>query len=808
MNAVLWWLGQNTIAVAVMLPFVLIGCWAFRSRPAVQHVLWLVLLVKFLMPPVFETPWSVESLMAMWAPPPPAVTEPTSLDMEFALEVIDVEPVIADAAVEETAVVEPAITLAEVAEAAVVLWIIGCVVAFLVQLRRIERHRKLIRGGALAPRHLENAIGQVSLQMGLRPIRAIVVRRIASPFVWCFGWLRLVWPEALLGESDVSRSRGMIAHEMAHIRRRDHWVAWLEFAAGLIWWWNPLFWFVRRRLREAAELACDALAIGALPDERRAYAEMFLELSSSFKSGTPAPVLGMSAGAPSSFERRLTMILSERVSGKMSWAGFLLAGLVALAAAPSLTLGQPGRPPAPPPLTDFEKRLLHELQQREAATKAHQADNEMAIRLQVAETALIKAEADRELARLTRKQSQAQGAAEREQSEARLRAAEAQVAIAQSVLDQEKARVEWLAREQAKREKDKSLYEKEMQDARVQLEYYLRQKPDDAAAKAKVESVKVKLNSVLTESDAEIRRLQAIIEDIDRLIKNQAKGATEKAKPEPTKTKKLTDADAAIRAVQTREAEAALAEAKARLQKLLLERNAAGASGTVKILKDKRDPQPGGSESKDKADAVDAVRYRYVQNKERLNKLVLEEKSLSTDLGGDHPKVRAKRHEIEALQADINKLASEVQANAQALKQKLSALRYEEEAIRQLSARAAADQAALQARQRETADLLKQKISALQNKLEEFSQTNGGEHPSVLQVRRDIDHLKDQLKKAADQGEAKAKQKAPIAPPSATQEEVRAREAEAAAFAAAARDRIKQYEQAYQRQLEATALAQ
>src|SRR5262249_42863535 len=160
---------------------------------------------------------------------------------------------------------EPRLTLVDLGQAAALSWAIGCGLWLLIQICRIGRHRKLIRNGAPAPRHLDAEIGHVARQMGLRPIRAVVVRRIASPFVWCLGVLRLVWPEALVAERDMFRSRGMIAHELAHVRRRDHWVAWLEFAAGAVWWWNPLFWFVRRRLRESAEWACDALALGALP---------------------------------------------------------------------------------------------------------------------------------------------------------------------------------------------------------------------------------------------------------------------------------------------------------------------------------------------------------------------------------------------------------------------------------------------------------------------------------------------------------------------------------------------------------------
>src|SRR5262245_43326307 len=67
MNTWLWWLGQNTLIVAVMIPFVLLACRLFRHRPAVQHLLWLVVLLKFLTPPLLSWPWTVQQLQeAVW----------------------------------------------------------------------------------------------------------------------------------------------------------------------------------------------------------------------------------------------------------------------------------------------------------------------------------------------------------------------------------------------------------------------------------------------------------------------------------------------------------------------------------------------------------------------------------------------------------------------------------------------------------------------------------------------------------------------------------------------------------------------
>jgi beta-lactamase regulating signal transducer with metallopeptidase domain len=60
--------------------------------------------------------------------------------------------------------------------------------------------------------------------------------------------------------------------------RRDHWVRRLELAAGLFWWWNPLYWLTRGRLDVEAEFACDEWAVRVFPEGRLAYAESLLQV--------------------------------------------------------------------------------------------------------------------------------------------------------------------------------------------------------------------------------------------------------------------------------------------------------------------------------------------------------------------------------------------------------------------------------------------------------------------------------------------------------------------------------------------------
>ena len=141
----------------------------------------------------------------------------------------------------------------------------------------------------------------------------------------------------------------MVLHELAHLRRRDHWVGWLLLAAGCAWWWHPLFWWVRRRLTAEAELACDAWVVGAAPDGRRAYAEALLEVSQRVASTAAVPALG-AAGGRRDLERRLIMIMRGPAPRRLSWVGLASVGVLGLLALPAWTLGgDPRTPPAPTP---------------------------------------------------------------------------------------------------------------------------------------------------------------------------------------------------------------------------------------------------------------------------------------------------------------------------------------------------------------------------------------------------------------------------------------------------------------------------
>src|SRR5439155_21327798 len=74
-----------------------------------------------------------------------------------------------------------------------------------------------------------------------------------SPMVFSLGRPLLIVPAALLEQFSPDRQRAIIVHELAHLRRGDHWVRLLELIATAAMRWHPLLWLARRGLHEAEE---------------------------------------------------------------------------------------------------------------------------------------------------------------------------------------------------------------------------------------------------------------------------------------------------------------------------------------------------------------------------------------------------------------------------------------------------------------------------------------------------------------------------------------------------------------------------
>lgn len=124
------------------------------------------------------------------------------------------------------------------------------------------------------------------------------------------GWLR---PSILLPstwrEWPAAKLHSVLAHEQAHIRRHDWFIAFCARLLRTVFWFHPLAWWLERRLAALAEQACDDEALLTVAD-RGAYAQALVEVAADFRSAD-GRFLTTAMAQTSQIRHRIDAILDE-----------------------------------------------------------------------------------------------------------------------------------------------------------------------------------------------------------------------------------------------------------------------------------------------------------------------------------------------------------------------------------------------------------------------------------------------------------------------------------------------------------------
>ncbi len=316
MTDLLLQIGFSNVCVSLVLA---IGAYAVHKTarlPFIAHVLWVLVLVKLVTPPLLTIP--VVTVPGLATSPQERATGLSGLDVASG------EVLVRDANGLRGAF-EPgagAIGIDSVNSllveygptALIVLWVLGSVCVFTWSLVRIVRfHRLLGMACDDAPPALQEAASEIGRRLGLGSTpRICTTSARISPMVWWIGGrVRVLIPDALIVELDDRELRWIMAHELAHVRRHDHVVRWLEWLACVGFWWDPIAWWARRNLRINEEICCDAMVLSSLRPRPQSYANALMTVVEFLAAPVirpPAVASEITSGGL--LERRFTMIVS------------------------------------------------------------------------------------------------------------------------------------------------------------------------------------------------------------------------------------------------------------------------------------------------------------------------------------------------------------------------------------------------------------------------------------------------------------------------------------------------------------------
>jgi len=263
-----------------------------RVRAAVRYALWLVLLVKLILPPSLALPTSPAWWWSRAVAPIPAstpqyqfttvVNSPAELPpSETAFSPLPLAPLPPPP--------PPALTLAAwslLAAGGGSLALLGWLILRWRQVVRTARAAD--EDPAYAPL-LAEACQRTHCQSR---VRVKITRATLSPAV-CGLWRPVILlPQSLTETLAPEQLRAVLMHELMHVRRGDVWVNFAQALLQIIYWWHPLVWVANARIRRLREEAVDDAVMAALRDEADIYAPTLLAVAK-FALQRPLASLGL-----------------------------------------------------------------------------------------------------------------------------------------------------------------------------------------------------------------------------------------------------------------------------------------------------------------------------------------------------------------------------------------------------------------------------------------------------------------------------------------------------------------------------------
>jgi type II secretory pathway component GspD/PulD (secretin)/beta-lactamase regulating signal transducer with metallopeptidase domain len=325
-------LWQSSVLIAAV--FVLDLALRRKVRASVRHALWLVVLVKLVLPPTLALPTGPSWWIHPAAPPQPVKAPPVSFTVTYG------EQVMPDISLPPAIIVPPKPPALTAAAWTVVLSggvSAGLLAWLLIRWRQV--HRKVRRAndsGTLQP-----ILGEAQRLTQSHPgVRLKLTEDTMSPAVCGLFRPVILLPQSLVEKLSAEQLRAVLLHEAIHLRRGDVWVNCAQALLQIVYWWHPLLWLASARIRRVREEAVDDAVMLALRDDADIYAPTLLEVAK-FAFRRPLASLGLVGilESRSALRQRIERLVNFNAPKKAGLTVVSILGILAFSAV-ALPMGQ------------------------------------------------------------------------------------------------------------------------------------------------------------------------------------------------------------------------------------------------------------------------------------------------------------------------------------------------------------------------------------------------------------------------------------------------------------------------------------
>jgi len=298
----LWWGWMGPMLWQVSLLVVVITIVDLLTRrwlwPQVRHALWLLVLLKLVIPPTWAMPGAIV----------PRVADHVQSRFDVSRLLPDEgrdrgRPEASGGTVAPGSISHSRLGADDLPRRmswkawAFVVWALGVLVLVAGLVRHIARlkrwHRLQEERQTIPPWFLELLV-RTAQRLGLERLPAIVFSdQAAAPAV--YGVLRpvLLLPAHYLESLSRDDAEHVLLHELAHLKRGDLWLHGVLLLLQIVYWFNPFVVWTRRQIKHVRELCCDLTVANLLREKTMEYRKTLLDTARRLLTESVQPGLGL-----------------------------------------------------------------------------------------------------------------------------------------------------------------------------------------------------------------------------------------------------------------------------------------------------------------------------------------------------------------------------------------------------------------------------------------------------------------------------------------------------------------------------------
>jgi len=268
-------------ALLVILLFVIDLLLRKRVRAVFRYCVWLLVLVKLILPPMLSLPTGIGYWAGDHLPTSNMAFDAVALEHARPSGEMPLVRPSENIAGDDSAIAPADSALTALTWQAVVflMWLAGVLAFLAVLVQRIRFVRELVTASCPAGNDLTSLLEQCRRQTAVRrDIKLRLSEAVPSPAVCGLVRPTILMPSSLIEKLSPEGLRATLVHELAHITRGDLWVNSVQTFLQVVYFYNPFVWFANSIIRKVCEEAVDETVLVVLGGQAKNYSNTLIDI--------------------------------------------------------------------------------------------------------------------------------------------------------------------------------------------------------------------------------------------------------------------------------------------------------------------------------------------------------------------------------------------------------------------------------------------------------------------------------------------------------------------------------------------------